>query len=126
MKHYENLVVIKATLTDEEIKAQVESIKENIIKNGGEIVTVNEMGNKRLAYVIDKQKRGFYVDFFFKVKPAAINEIERLERLNENLLKFLTVKYESKREVAAFDLMVSKVTKKSDNNASEEEVKTEE
>ena len=58
MKHYENLVVIKATLTSEEIQAQVELLKETVIKNGGEIVIVDDMGMKKLAYAVEKQKRG--------------------------------------------------------------------
>jgi len=112
MRHYENLVVIKATLTNEEIESQVEALKQTIVDNGGEIVAVNNMGIKKLAYEVQKQKRGYYTNIFYKIAPNAIKEIERLERLNEDVIKFITVKYDNKREVAAFDQMVNKIIKK--------------
>jgi small subunit ribosomal protein S6 len=112
MRHYENLVVIKATLTNEEIESQVESLKQTIVDNGGEIVVVNNMGIKKLAYEVQKQKRGYYTNIFYKIAPNAIKEIERLERLNEDVIKFITVKYDNKREVAAFDQMVNKIIKR--------------
>jgi small subunit ribosomal protein S6 len=61
---------------------------------------------------VQKQNRGYYTNIFYKIAPNAIKEIERLERLNEDVIKFITVKYDNKREVAAFDQMVNKIIKR--------------
>lgn len=112
MKQYELLFVVKPTLTEEEIASQIATVKASIEKDGGEIVATDDMGMKKLAYEVSKANRGYYTVFYFNAAPASIKEIERLIRLNENILKFMTVKYESKREVTAFDALVKKVTTK--------------
>ncbi len=103
MRHYEFLFILKATLNEEEIKAKVELINATITKNGGEIAKVDELGIKSLAYEIEKNKRGYYTVSYFKAPPTSIKEIERIARLNEDLLRFLTVKYDSKKEVTEWN-----------------------
>ena len=111
MRHYENLVILKPTLTAEEMQAAVAQIEENITKDGGEIVARDVKGMKRLAYEINKNARGYFHIMYFKIAPTAIEEIERLYRINEDVLRFVTVKYDSKREVKAFDGLVAKTEK---------------
>ena len=112
MKQYELLFVVKPTLTEEEIASEIANVKSSIEKDGGEIVTTHDMGMKKLAYEVAKANRGYYTVYYFNANPASIGEIERLIRLNENILKFMTVKYESKRERVAFDAAVKKVATK--------------
>jgi small subunit ribosomal protein S6 len=112
MKQYELLFVVKPTLTEEEIKAEIATVQASIEKDGGEIVVTDDMGMKKLAYEVAKANRGYYTVFYFNAKPASIAEIERLLRINENILKFMTVKYDSKREVTAFNALVQKVSAK--------------
>ncbi len=121
MKQYELLFVVKPTLTEEEIASEIANVKASIEKDGGEIVATQDMGMKKLAYEVAKANRGYYTVFYFNANPASIGEIERLIRLNENILKFLTVKYESKRERVAFDAAVKKVTAKKAAPAKEAE-----
>ena len=112
MKQYELLFVVKPTLTEEEIASEIATVKASIEKDGGDIVTTDDMGMKKLAYEVAKANRGYYTVFYFNANPASINEMERLIRLNENILKFMTVKYESKREVVAFNALTKKVAAK--------------
>ena len=112
MKHYELLFVVKPTLTAEEIAAQIATVKASIEKDGGEITATNDMGMRKLAYEVSKNNRGYYTVYYFKTAPSTILEIERLLRLNENILKFMTVKYEKKKEVTAWDGLVSKIASK--------------
>ena len=109
MRHYENLVIVKPTLTEEEIQNTIATVEAIITENGGEIVVRNDMGMRKLAYPIDKNERGFYSVIYFKGEPSSINEIERRYRINEELLRFVTIKYDSKREVAAWTQQVEKV-----------------
>jgi len=111
MRHYENLVILKPTLTAEEMEAAIAQIEANITKDGGEIVAREAKGMKRLAYEINKNARGYFHIMYFKIAPTAIAEIERLYRINENVLRFVTVKYDSKREVKAWNDIVAKTEK---------------
>ncbi len=113
MRHYENLVIVKPTLTAEEIKSQLDGIEEIITSNGGEIVARDEMGMRKLAYPIDKNERGFMYVMYFTMEPASIQEVERRYRINEDMLRFVTIKYDSKREVTAWNKLVEKTTQKS-------------
>jgi len=111
MRNYENLVIVKPTLTAEEIQASVKAIEEIITSNGGEIQATSPMGMRKLAYPIDKNERGYYHVIYSSIAPSAISEIERRFRINEDLLRFVTIKYDTNREIAAFNGMVEKAKK---------------
>ena len=126
MRKYENLVIVKPTLTAEEIQASITAIEEVITSNGGEIATTDSMGMRKLAYPIEKNERGHFHVIYYSVDPSSITEIERRFRLNEELLRFVTIKYDTNREVIAFDQLVAKAQKKAAIPAKEEAPKTEE
>jgi len=111
MRHYENLVIVKPTLTEEEIKNTLAIVEEVITSNGGEIIARDAMGMKKLAYPIEKNARGYFHVMYYTVAPSAISEIERRFRINEEILRFVTMKYDSKREIKAWNDMVNKTKK---------------
>ncbi|HEX5623907.1 MAG TPA: 30S ribosomal protein S6 [Sulfuricurvum sp.] len=111
MRHYENLVIVKPTLTEEEIKNTISIVEDIITTNGGEIVARDAMGMKKLAYPIEKNARGYFYVMYYKVAPSAISEIERRFRINEEIMRFVTMKYDSKREIKAWNDMVEKTKK---------------
>ena len=115
VKHYETMFIVKSTLNDEETVVQIDLVKSNIEKNGGEIVTCDDMGTRQLAYEIEKNKRGYYFNVFFKAPPASILELERNYRINENILRFIFIKYENKKEIAAWTKMCDAAAKKATN-----------
>ena len=106
MRHYELLVVIKPTLTEEETSAKVESIKGILETNGSEVVKTDLLGIKTLGFEIEKHKRGYYAVYYFKGEPSSLKEVERLNRIDESLLRFVTIKYESKQEIKCWDNLV--------------------
>ncbi len=112
LKHYETMFIVKPTLTEEEMQAQIELVKTNIEKNGGEIVTTENIGSQQLAYEIEKNKRGYYFLIYFKSPTASILELERNYRINENILRFIFIKYENKKEVAAWTKLSDESAKK--------------
>ena len=109
MKHYELLFVLKPTLTEEETTKNVETINGVIANNGGEIVKVDNIGMRDLAYEVQKQKRGYYTITYFKSPTSAIKEIERNLRINENVIRFITIKYEKKKEIAEWEKSIKSV-----------------
>ena len=108
MQHYETLFVIKPTLTEEEIRGQIDRVKNIIADNGGDLQATDEMGMRRLAYPIDKNERGFYCVVYYKANGETVHELERQLRYNEDILRFMTVKYTNKKEIAQFEKMVAK------------------
>ena len=109
MTKYELLFVVKPTHTEEEIAAHIANVKASIEKDGGEIVATSDMGMRKLAYEVEKNNRGYYTVFYFTAPTSSIIEVERLLRINESILKFMTVKYAKKKEVVAFEAAVKKI-----------------
>lgn len=109
MKHYELLLILKPTLTEEEAQQRVALIKEVLEKNGGEVASTIEMGTRKLAYKIKKFERGTYFVFYFTAPPASISEIERIVRINEDIIRFMTVKYETKKEISHWEKLSKQI-----------------
>jgi len=114
MNCYETLFVAQPTLTDEETKAQIQKILDVISAQNGEILAVDDMGTRKLAYEVKKHKRGYYTVAYYKADGEAIAEIERNLRINENMIKFLSVKYTNQKEVEHFNKLVASATKKNE------------
>jgi small subunit ribosomal protein S6 len=112
IRHYETMFIVKPTLTEEETQKEFELVKSNIEKNGGEIVTTEDMGSRTLAYEIEKNKRGHYYVIYFKAPTESIKELERTYKINENILRFIFVKYESKKDIAAWTKLSTEAGKK--------------
>lgn len=114
MKLYETMFILKPTLVEEEIKSRIDFFKEVITKNGGEIETCLDMGMRNLAYEIKKNKRGYYFVIYFKAQASLILELERNYRINEEILRFIVLKYESKKEQNMWQSLVNKANNKPD------------
>ncbi len=124
MKHYELLIVVKPTLSPEEAIAKRDAIKSLLEKNGASIKRVEEMGVRKLAYEIDKHERGNYFVYYYEGVPASMDEILRNLRIDEELLRFLNVKYESKKEISFWEKLSS--GKKTETNKEKKEESQEE
>jgi len=103
MRHYELLFVLKPTLTEEENQERFEFIKGILEKNGCDIVSVQDMGVRKLAYEIEKFERGHYYVIYYKADPSVIDEILRNLRFTEEVIRFLNVKYTTKKEIANWE-----------------------
>ncbi|MRI83568.1 MAG: 30S ribosomal protein S6 [Nitratiruptor sp.] len=108
MRHYESLFVLKPTLTDEEKEQKFNFIKETIEKNGGQIAATESIGVRKLAYPIQKFERGHYYIIYFTAPSQAVRELERIYRITEDVIRFLTIKYETKKDIAAWEGMVQR------------------
>ncbi len=112
MNFYETLFVVKPTLTEEEITAQINRIKDVLTKENAELIAEDVMGMRKLAYPVDKHLRGYYTVLYYKAEGASIAEIERNLKINESIIKFLSVKYSKKKEIAHFEKMTEAAKKK--------------
>ena len=121
MNNYETLYVLKPTLTDEETAANIAKIEEILVKNGAEILATNKMGMRRLAYPVEKNERGVYTIVYFKAEGTIVNELERNLKFNEEVIKYLTVKYSKQKEVAQFEKLVTAANVVKEEPKAEEE-----
>jgi len=94
--HYESVIIFSATLEDPQVDSILSSLEEQMSANGVEITDVEKLGRKRLAYPIQKGKSGFYVIYRFTSPREYITKFERALRLDENVIRFLTIKLEQK------------------------------
>lgn len=111
MNCYETLFVVKPTLTEEEIAAQITKVKDVLAKEGAELLGTNDMGMRKLAYPVQKNDRGYYTVLFYKAGGTVISELERNLKINEDVIKFLTVKYSNTKEMAQFNKLVEAANK---------------
>ena len=88
---YESAAIINAALEDEQIEATISRIQEVITSHGGEIVEVDKWGRKRLAYPIQKAKSGYYLVLRFSAPTELIATLERNYRLDETIIRYLTI-----------------------------------
>lgn len=92
--HYETAVIINAALDDEQIEAVVAKITGLITDGGGEISETEKWGRKRLAYTINKNRIGYYVIYRYEAPVDLIAELERLMKIDESVVRFLTIRLE--------------------------------
>ena len=111
MNAYETLFVIKPTLTDEETAAQIDKVKEILTREGAEILATDDMGMRKLAYPVQKNDRGYYTVLFYKAEGTVISELERNLKINEDVIKFLSIKYSNTKEMAQFNKLVAAAQK---------------
>ena len=90
MRRYELTAIFP--LEDDQQKEGREHLLTDLAANGVEIEKTDELGDRDLAYEIKKRKRGKYVLFTIKADPAKITGLDRLFKLNANLLKYLFVR----------------------------------
>lgn len=91
MRRYESVVIINPDVSAEERDAIKAKLQEIIAQNGGEILKVDDWGVKRLAYLIRKKARGYYLLFDYCGMGPAVGEIERFCRISDKCLKYMTI-----------------------------------
>ena len=93
MNKYESVIIIDPNCTDEAVKALEEKVT-GLINENGKVESVENMGKKKLAYEIKKNKEATYLLFNFEAKPGSIAELERNYRITDEILKFIVVRKE--------------------------------
>jgi small subunit ribosomal protein S6 len=96
MRHYELVVIFP--LEEDQHKAGREKLLTDLGNNGVEIEKTDEIGDKDLAYEVKKRRRGKYVLFTIRSDPAKIVTLDRIFKLNANLLKYLFVNIENREQ----------------------------
>ena len=94
MPFYETVFIARQDLTESQVKELTETFSKFIKDGGGKVHKTENWGLRTLAYRIRKNRKGHYVLIESDTPPAAMLEMERNMRLNEDVLRFLTVREE--------------------------------
>lgn len=98
MRTYETVFILKPNLTADEQTKHIDFYKENITKNGGEIVNVELWGKQQLAYTIDNHVDGIYVLIQFNADNVYVNEeLEKRFKFNEDIIRYVVVMLDEKK-----------------------------
>ena len=106
MNLYEHTIVARQDTSPAQVKQLAEKYSKIVEKNDGEIVQTEDWGLLNLAYSIKKNKKGIYMHFKIKASGKIIDELEKNEIIDKNLLRYMTVK------VKKFDLEAKYFSKK--------------
>lgn len=95
---YELTYVISGVVQQNQVDDIVRKINHLVESNGGDVLEVDEWGNQRLAYEIDRKRSGYYVNMYFKAPGSLIQRLERELQINDDVLRYLTLRMDAKMQ----------------------------
>jgi len=99
---YEGMYILSASLSEEARQKALDKVVTGITKRGGEVLKTFDQGRKKLAYEINTKRDGYYVLLYFSAPASAMTEMWREYHLNEDLIRFLTLRVEKVPEKIEF------------------------
>ena len=98
MSIYETVFVLDSQLEDSVLDKRVQEVLNFLSQHAERVINVERWGNRRLAYEIKKRQQGYYVLVLYEAPGTMIGELERMFRLDEAVLRYLTIRSEEKVE----------------------------
>ena len=117
MKLYEHTIIARQDTSPSQLKQIQEKYSKIVEKNDGDVVKLENWGLMNLSYLIKKNKKGNYIHFKIKADGKIISELEKNEKIDKNLLRYLTVK------VKKFDLDTDYFKKNEDKESDYKKIK---
>jgi len=109
MNFYEHTIIARQDISPSQLKQIEEKYSKIVEKLDGDVVQLENWGLMNLSYLIKKNKKGNYIHFKIKADGKIISELEKNEKIDKNLLRYLTVK------VKKFDLDTNYFKKNEEN-----------
>ncbi len=91
MNKYESVFIINPSVEDAGVKSLIQKFSD-LINGDGKVESVDELGKKKLAYEIQKNTEGNYVVLNFEANPSIVAELERVYRITDEVMKFITIR----------------------------------
>jgi small subunit ribosomal protein S6 len=110
---YEVMYIAMPETADDDIAKLNDAIEKLIKKEGGNVVKTEDWGRRKLAYPIRKKTEGYYVLFEIEGSGQEIAELERRMRVNDNIMRYMTVRVDEERKAA--DKIIAKRDKRRSN-----------
>jgi small subunit ribosomal protein S6 len=97
VRAYDVLTIVDPRLEEGDVAQLTERLRESLAGLGGEVVSVENWGKRRLTFEIRKQREGTYLLLVIRAEPAVVREYERQLKLNESVLRFMTTRVVERR-----------------------------
>ena len=94
MRYYEHVFLLRQDLGPAQVDSVIDDLKKVVEERGGKVSKVEKWGLRPLAYRIGKNRKAHYVLFNLETPPEAVEELERIERISDDVIRFLTVRVE--------------------------------
>src|SRR5437660_12424151 len=93
MQLYESIFIVRPSLSDEDTSKLIDKLK-GVVEKSGTLLKSENWGKKKLAYEVKRERKGTFVYLHFRSEGGVVSELERSYRLEDSVLKFLTVRVE--------------------------------
>lgn len=100
LRLYEEMFIVKPDSTDELVDPIIEMLTQLIAKDGGNVLSSEKWGTRKLAYQVGRFREGYYILLKFEATGVTIKEIERRLRVNDLVIKYLTVRLDEEMKWA--------------------------
>jgi small subunit ribosomal protein S6 len=98
MPFYENVFIARQDISSAQVEALADAFTAIVTQQGGQVAKREYWGLRNLTYRIKKNRKGHYMLFNLDAPPAAVSELERNMRINEDVLRYLTIRVEALEE----------------------------
>ena len=125
MRRYESVFIADPEATEEQRDALFTRVRELIPQQGGYLVEFDEWGNQKMAYEVRRKRRGHYVRLDYCGMGPLVDELERFFRIDDRVMKYLTILLEKDVDVAALQQAKADAEAAREKAAAEAEAETE-
>ncbi len=111
MRRYETIVIVDPDIGEEQRAPVFDRIRELVPQKGGLVVEFDEWGSRKMAYEVKKKKRGFYLRVDYCGSGELVNEMERQFRIDDRVLKYMTILLEDAVDMEAIQEKMAQASK---------------
>ncbi|HHP7236615.1 MAG TPA: 30S ribosomal protein S6 [Desulfobacterales bacterium] len=124
MKRYETVVIVDPDLSEDDRNVLIDRVKDLIEREKGLLVDIDEWGGRKLSYPINKKPRGHYYRLDYCGGGPLIHEMERSFRIDDRVMKFLTVLLEQQVDIEEIQAEIAKAAAERESAAAQAEAPT--
>ena len=114
MLQYETVFIADPVHTDEEIDELVKGYEQVVTSAKGKVLKVEKWGKRRLAYTVERREEGIYVLLVLEIPTDMVKELDRRYRMNDRILRHLTVRVENEAQLGPSPMMKPRPTERED------------
>jgi len=117
MRHYETTYILRPNLGEEQFTEIIDRTNAIVANDGGAIICLDRWGIKRLAFEINKEVQGYYVYMNYAAPGKTVDEIERIFRIDDRVIRYLTVKLGDAMNAEAIEAERQRIAEKAEARA---------
>lgn len=125
MRHYETTYILRPNLGEDQCTEIIDRTNAIVTNDGGAIICLERWGIKRLAYEINREVQGYYVYMNYAAPGKTVDEIERIFRIDDRVLRYLTVKLGDSMNAEAIEAEKQRIEEKAAARAKAQSENTE-